>query len=233
MLGRFWKARQIAKSDTSSLGVKDLVMSHPRKKNITTETIFKITVWQRSMEALCATGREEESWAEVIVKCPIVLRKVSQVESIIFWSWENIAELSDLKANHLGVCTCWRKNPYHIKWALGSKGVKIRIFIEFPFLIFLGLISTVAYFFQANARKNYVGKWNRGIVWKATHTGKSLERLTFTFTRRKVSYPNTISCNSYMTISLSIKARSLARNWESQGQQENDIFLNEVRIHLI
>ena len=36
-----------------------------------------------------------------------------------------------------------------------------------------------------------------------------------------------------MTISLSIKAQSSARNWKSQGQQENDMILNEVSIHLI
>ena len=213
------------------------------------------------MEVLCVTGREEESWAEVIVKCLNALRKVFQVESRIFWSWENIAKLCDLKANHVGVCTCWWKNPYNIKWTLDSKGLKIRIFIEFPFLVFLGLISTVTYFFRANARKIYVGKWNRGIERKGTH----LERLTFTFTRdlpyiasilleckfyasthvkitrqwkftftrKKVSYPNTISSNLYMTISLSTKARSSARNWKSQGQQENDMILDEVRIHLI
>ena len=40
MLGRFWKARQIAKPDTFSVGVNDLCMSHPREKNITTETIY-------------------------------------------------------------------------------------------------------------------------------------------------------------------------------------------------
>ena len=41
--------------------------------------------------------------------------------------------------------------------------MKIRIFIEFPPLVFLGLISTFAYFsyfFRANARKIYVGKKN-------------------------------------------------------------------------
>ena len=39
--------------------------------------------------------------------------------------------------------------------------MKIRIFIEFSPLVFLGLISTVSYFsyfFRANARKIYVGK---------------------------------------------------------------------------
>ena len=40
------------------------------------------------MEALRVTGREEESWAEVIVKYLNVLRKVFQVESKIFWSWK-------------------------------------------------------------------------------------------------------------------------------------------------
>ena len=61
-------------------------MTHPREKTslLKQYTRFKITAWQRRMEALCVTGREEESCGEVIVKCQNVLRKVFQVESRIF-----------------------------------------------------------------------------------------------------------------------------------------------------
>ena len=43
----------------------------------------------------------------------------------------------------------------------------------------LGLISTVAYFFRANARKIYERQWNKGNVWKATRKRESRARFNF------------------------------------------------------